>query len=270
MVAMATKSVTVVTELLDCFLKQSITVSRVKTAAPKKRAGLFNVFHCPLLSFPSFGTPIIMGVTKTCDAVCRADTLTYVTLTGVLLTGVLMRLTNYVKCDQIAGDLRELMVWYHVPTAGCATQFVVCARFCVSSPTVLGNRPLGFLMKEQSNERLPLRRRSSSTYNRDINSASLTECQVDILHSTALLPVPHPLQAVPLGAEGGMMAFPSPANWLSPRTSRAPCSRKEEKSREKTEGTKVISVLTLVGVGAKIKCTNNRFWPYGYSHFGMV
>ena len=31
-----------------------------------------------------------------------------VTLTGVSLTGVLMRLTNYVKCDQLAGDLREL------------------------------------------------------------------------------------------------------------------------------------------------------------------
>eukprot|EP00116_Pleurobrachia_bachei_P006107 sb/3466369/ len=44
MVAMATKSVTVVTELFDCFPKQSLTVSRVKTAAPKKRAGCLMYF----------------------------------------------------------------------------------------------------------------------------------------------------------------------------------------------------------------------------------
>ena len=48
-----------------------------------------------------------MGVTKTCDAVCRADTYEKCdTDRGVT---VLMRLTNYVKCDQIAGDLRELL-----------------------------------------------------------------------------------------------------------------------------------------------------------------
>eukprot|EP00116_Pleurobrachia_bachei_P011957 sb/3472219/ len=59
--------------LLDYVPKKSLTASRVKTAAPKKRAGCLTYFIAHL-SFPSFGTSIIMGVTKTCDAVCRADT----------------------------------------------------------------------------------------------------------------------------------------------------------------------------------------------------
>eukprot|EP00116_Pleurobrachia_bachei_P015802 sb/3476064/ len=39
-----------------------------------------------------------------------------------------------------------------------------------------------------------------------------------------------------------------------------------EKSREKTEGTKVISVLALVGVGAKIKFLSGRVNDYQASH----
>eukprot|EP00116_Pleurobrachia_bachei_P015477 sb/3475739/ len=80
MVAMATKSVTVVTELLDCFPKQSLTVSRVKTAAPKKRAGC-----------------LIADTYEKCD-----------TDRGVTDGGTNEVKTNYVKCDLIAGDLREL------------------------------------------------------------------------------------------------------------------------------------------------------------------
>eukprot|EP00116_Pleurobrachia_bachei_P016850 sb/3477112/ len=41
---------------------------------------------------------------------------------------------------------------------------------------------------------------------------------------------------------------------------------KMEGSRDKTKGTKMISVLELVGVGAGII----RFWSCGYNHLGMV
>eukprot|EP00116_Pleurobrachia_bachei_P005091 sb/3465353/ len=81
-------------------------------------------------------------------------------------------------------------------------------------------------------------------------------------------------------ADCSQIFFPRPGEGLHPD---AFCKKGiGERSRGKTEGTRVISVLELVGVGTKIKflshlpynwiirSAHSRFWLYGYSHLGMV